>query len=134
MGFTWALAWSAVGFVPRWVFGIDSDLPFPILFGGLGFIAGCTFSGFLVLIEGRRRFDQMSLPRFAGLGAICGLLLSAFFVRDAALAWSEVLAVATTFALACAASASGSLAVARRAGTRELPDDDLDQRPRRLRG
>src|SRR5215475_5883767 len=59
MGFTWAVAWSAVGFVPRWVLGINSDLPFPILFGGLGFIAGVTFSGVLALTEGRRRFDQM---------------------------------------------------------------------------
>ena len=100
MSFTWAVAWVAVGFVPRWVFGIDSDLPFPLLFGGLGFIAGL-----LVLTEGRRRFHQMSLPRFAGLGAIGGLLLSALFVGGASLGWSEVLAIATTFALACAVSA-----------------------------
>ncbi len=52
MGFTWAAAWFAAGFVPRWVFGINSDLPFPLLFGGLGFIAGATFSGLLVLTEG----------------------------------------------------------------------------------
>src|SRR5215510_7129797 len=85
MGFTWAAAWFAVGFVPRWVLGIESDLPFPILFGGLGFIAGVTFSGLLVLTEGRRRFDQMSLPCFAGWGAIGGLLLSALFSKAASL-------------------------------------------------
>lgn len=45
MGFTWAAAWFAAGFVPRWVFGVNADLPFPLLFGGLGFIAGVTFSG-----------------------------------------------------------------------------------------
>src|SRR5919204_531474 len=122
MGVTWAAAWSAVGFVPRWVFGIYSDLPFPLLFGGLGFIAGVTFSGLLVLTEGRRRFDQMSLPRVAGWGAMGGLLLSALFVRGASLGWGEVLALAPTFALACAVCASGSLAVARRAVRRELPD------------
>jgi hypothetical protein len=122
MGFTWAAAWFAVGFVPRWVFGVDTDLPLPLLFGGLGFIAGVTFSGILVLTEGRRRFDQMSLPRFAVWGAMGGLLLSALFVRGASLGWGEVLAIHTTFALACAACASGSLAVARRAARRELPD------------
>ena len=37
MGFTWAAAWFAVGFVPRWVFGVDTDLPLPLLFGALGF-------------------------------------------------------------------------------------------------
>jgi hypothetical protein len=122
MGFTWAAAWSALGFVPRWIFGIDSDLPFPFLFGGLGLIAGVTFSWLLVLAEGRRRFDQLSLPRFAGLGALGGLLISAPFVRGASLAWSEILAVSITFALASAGSAAGSLALARRAVGRELPD------------
>lgn len=122
MGFTWAAAWFAVGGVPRWVFGIQSDLPFPLLFGGLGFIAGVTFSGLLVLTEGRRRFDQMSLPRFAGYGAFGGLLLGALFVRGASLGWGELLAIPATFAVASAFCASGSLALARRAVRRELPD------------
>jgi len=122
MGFTWAAAWFSVGFVPRWVFGIESDLPFPLLFGGLGFIAGVTFSGLLVLTEGRRRFDQMSLRRFAAWGAIGGLLLSALFVRGASYGWSQVLAISATFALACAVCASGSLALARRTTRGELPD------------
>jgi hypothetical protein len=126
MGFTWAAAWFAVGFVPRWIFGVNSDLPFPLLFGGLGFIAGVTFSGLLLLTEGRRRFDQMSLPRFAGSGGVAGLVLSALFVRGTSLGWGEVLAINTTFALACAACASGSLAVARRAVRRELPDSRAD--------
>ena len=122
MGFIWAAAWFAVGFVPRWVLGVESDLPFPLLFGALGFIAGVTFSGLLVLTEGRRRFDQMSLPRFAAWGAAGGLLLSALFVRGASLGWGQVLAISTTFGIACAVCASGSLAVARRAVRRELPD------------
>ena len=126
MGLTWAAAWFAAGFVPRWVFGVYSDLPFPLLFGALGFIAGVTFSGLLVLTEGRRRFDQMSLPRFAGWGAMGGLLLSALFVRGASLGWREVLAIPTTFALACAVCASGSLALARRAARRALPDSRRD--------
>src|SRR5215475_11896177 len=120
MGVTWAAAWFSVGFVPRWVLGIYSDLPFPLLFAGLGFIAGVTFSGLLVLTEGRRRFDQMSLPRFAGWGALGGLLLSALFVRGVHYGWGEVLAISTTFAFASAACASGSLAIARRAMGREL--------------
>ena len=115
MGFTWAIACGLVGGIPRWMFGVNTDVPIPVLFGVFGFVAGVTFSGVLVLTEGRRRFDQMSLPRFAGLGAIGGLVLSAFFVRGASLGWSEVLVVSTAFALASAVSASGSLAVARRA-------------------
>ena len=122
MGVVWAVAWSAVGAIPRWVFGINTDAPFPLIFGVLGFIAGTTFSGLLVLTEGRRRFDQMSLPRFAGWGAVGGLLLSALFASAASLGWGDVLVVAPTFALASAVCAAGSLAVARRAIGRELPD------------
>ena len=121
MGFSWAAAWAAAGFVPRWVFGLNGDLPFPLLFGALGFIAGVTFSGLLVLTEGGRKFDQMSLPRFAAWGALGGLLLSAVFVRGTSLGWGEVLAISTTFALVSAACASGTLALARRAVLRELP-------------
>jgi hypothetical protein len=51
-----------------------------------------------------------------------GLLLSAPFARAASLDWGDVLAVAPTFALACAVCASGSLALARRAVRQELPD------------
>ena len=65
MGVTWAAALFVVGFVPGWVLGFNSDLPFPILFGALGFIAGVIFSGLLVLTEGRRRFEEMSLPFYS---------------------------------------------------------------------
>ena len=122
MGFTWAAAWSAAGLVPRWVFGFNADVPFPLVFGVLGFIAGVIFSGLLMLTEGRRGFDQMRLSRFAAWGAVGGLLLSAIFTRAASLGFGEVLAIAPTFAVACAICASGSLALARREVRRELPD------------
>ena len=121
MGFTWAVAWAAVGMVPRWVFGFNTDVPFPLVFGVLGFIAGVIFSALLMLTEGRRGFDEMTLPRVAAWGAVGGFLLSAIFTRAASLGFGDVLAIAPTFAVACAISASGSLALARRAGMRELP-------------
>jgi hypothetical protein len=105
---------------------MNTDLPMPLLFGALGFISGVTFSGLLVLTDGRRRFDQTSLPLFAAWGAIGGLLISALFVRGASLGWTEVLGISSTFALASAACASGSLALARRALRRELPDSGVD--------
>ena len=122
MGIVWAAAWSAVGMVPRWLFGFNADAPFPLIFGVLGFVAGVTFSGVVALAERRRGFDQMSLPRFATWGAVGGFLLSALFTRVASLGWSDVLAIVPTFALAGAACAAGSLAVARRAQRLELPD------------
>ena len=126
MGFTWAVALAAVGSVPRWVFGVNTDAPIPLVFGVFGFIAGVTFSALLMLTEGRRSFDQMSIRRFAGWGAITGLLLSALWANAVSLRWGEVLAIAPTFALACAVCASGSLALARRAVRRELPDSRGD--------
>jgi hypothetical protein len=108
------------------VFGVNLDVPLPLVFGALGFVAGVTFSGLLVAIEGRRSFDQMSLPRFAGWGGLGGLLLSGLFAKAASLGRGDVLAIAPVFALACAACASGSLAVARRVVRRELPATPAD--------
>jgi hypothetical protein len=126
IGFTWAVAWSLVGLVPRWLFGFNTDAPFPIIFGVLGFIAGLIFSGLLMLTEGRRGFDELSLPRFAAWGAVGGFFLSAIFTRVASLGFGDVLAIAPTFAVASAICASGSLALARRAGMRVLPDSRGD--------
>jgi peptidoglycan/LPS O-acetylase OafA/YrhL len=122
MGLTWGAAWGAAGTMLAVMTRFKADAPFPLIFGVLGFIAGLLFSAILALTEGRRRFDQMSLPRFAVWGATGGLLLSAVFAKAASLGWGDVLAIAPTFAVACAVCASGSLAIARRAGPRELPD------------
>ena len=122
MGFTWGVAWSGAGIVLAVLTRFQADAPFPLIFGVLGFFAGVTFSAFLALTEGRRRFDQMSVPRFAAWGAIGGLLLSALFAKAASLGLGDVLTIAPTFALASAICASGSLALARRAVNRELPD------------
>jgi hypothetical protein len=126
MGFTWGAAWSVAGMLLAAATGFKADAPFPLIFGVLGFVAGVIFSGFLALTEGRRRFDQMSLPRFAGWGAAGGLLLSALFAKAASLEWGDILAIAPTFALASAVCASGSLALARRAVRRELADIPQD--------
>jgi hypothetical protein len=122
MGVTWAAVWFAAGSVPRWVFGVNTDAPLPLIFGLFGLVAGMVFSAVLALTEGRRGFDQMSLPRFAVWGAMSGVLLSALFAKAASLGWGDVLALAPTLAVASAISAAGSLAMARRAARQELPD------------
>ena len=129
MGLTWAAAWGGAGTIVMLGFllvtGSRPDAPFPLMFGAFGFVAGVIFSGVLGLVEGRRRFDQMSLPRFAAWGAAGGFLLSATFVLavslagDPAFLWNLVV-VGPVFAVAAAGSAAGSLALARRAQDREL--------------
>ena len=94
MGLTWGAAWGAAGTVLAVVTRFKADAPFPLIFAVLGFIAGVIFSAILALTEGRRGFDQMSLPRFAVWGAAGGLLLSAVFAKAASLGWGDVLVIA----------------------------------------
>ena len=130
MGLIWGVAWSGAGAILARIPGFDSDVPFPLLFAPLGFVSGIIFSGILVAIEGRRRLDRMSISRFAGWGAVSGLLLSGIFVGGAALRggawWGEFLTFGPALAIASAACAAGSLAVARRAESRELPGPSGD--------
>ena len=118
IGLTWGAAWFAAGMALLVVVGPHAaDVPFPLFFGLLGFLAGTTFSGILGLVAGRRRFDQMSLPRFAAWGALGGVLLS---VVVGFAAGAEFLVLGTVFAVAGAISAAGTLALARSAEMRAL--------------
>jgi hypothetical protein len=126
MGLAWAVAWFGAGLVLLLIVGPDAaDVPFPLGFGALGFFAGVLFSGVLGMIEGRRKFEQMSLPRFAGWGSIGGFLLAAIFVPVTGLG-GEALLLGPLFALAGAASAAGSLALARTAEGRDSLDPGAD--------
>lgn len=126
MGVAWGLAWFSAGMVI--LLGLlittgstGADVPYPIGFGFLGFIAGVTFSGVLGLMEGRRRFDEMSLPRFAGWGAAGGFLFSVLFVSTVALTsegltfLNNLVFLGPLFAAAGSGCAAGSLALARMA-------------------
>lgn len=136
MGLTWAAAWFGVGMVLLLIVGPDAaDVPFPLGFGALGFLAGISFSVVLGVIEGRRSFDQMSLPRFAGWGAVGGVLLSALFVLAAGLGGNALLGLAFVFGLSGAVCAGSSLALARRATDPEsLAGADEDERGRLVTG
>jgi hypothetical protein len=131
MGLTWGAAWFGAGILLARVPGLYSDLPFAFLFAPLGFVTGIMFSGILVVIEDRRRFDRMSLSRFAGWGVVSGLLLSGIFVVAAGLRgeslWGEFLVFGPSLTVASAVCAAGSLAMARRAERRELRGPSGDQ-------
>ncbi len=124
MGLTWAVVWSGVGAIWGLIAGISSGVVFQsgglfaVVFAALGFVGGAAFSGVLGIIEGRRRFGEMSLPRFAAWGALGGLFLSALTVGalTPGAVWYDV----GVLTLLGAGSAAGSLALARRAEDGEL--------------
>jgi hypothetical protein len=128
MGLTWAVAGGAVGTIVSLAIlvrtGSRPDAPFPIMLGAFGFVTGVVFSGVLTLFEGRRRFDQMSLPRFAAWGAAAGFALSATFFlavsRGDPAFLQYFVVVGPVVAVAAASGAACSLALARRAQAREL--------------
>ena len=129
---TWAAGWSVVGTILWWAGGlifVGGTVAEPaaltatllVTFGVFGFISGAIFSVVLGLAEGRRRFDQMSLPRFAAWGAVGGLLLTTFvvFVEWGQLSLEESI-ILGILPLMGAGSAAGSLALARESDDKDL--------------
>ncbi len=133
MGLTWAAAWFGVGAlieVVTMVLGISSNiavLELAAAFAIMGFVGGAAFSTVLAVTEGRRRFDEMSLPRFAAWGAVGSFLLALPLLLLAwdPLALDGLFGIGGVVALMGAGSAAGSLALARRADDRELLDSGL---------
>jgi len=125
VGATWAATWLGAGLVMLAIVGLDAaDVPFPLFFGLLGFLAGTTFAGVLAVAERHRRFDQMSIPRFGAWGAFGGVLLSLVISFGVG---GELGVLAPVFGVAGAASAAGSLAIARKGQARaSLPAADED--------
>ena len=119
VGLTWAAAWFGAGMILLLIVGVGAaDVPFPLFFGLLGFLAGAAFSGILSLLAGRRTFDQMSLPRFALGGALGGIAIAGI-VNVAAGPGPDLMMIGPVFAAAGAVSAAGTLAIARRAEKRD---------------
>lgn len=133
VGLTWAAGWAPIGAVvgvvlhvvlPGTPIGLGAVAALnATTFAVLGFIGGAIFSTVLRLTEGHRRFDELSLPRFAGWGAVGGILLGGLTVTAGL--WGAsfgpvgagMVGAAT---LLGASSAAGSLALARSADDREL--------------
>jgi len=146
LGLTWAVGWASVGAVIGLVYffgviGVQSGLlgaflaAYVRMFATLGFLGGAIFSTVLGIAEGRRRFDELSLPRFAAWGALGGLLLGVIALTGWAGTLPVVLGrvmgpmdflVAGVATLLGAGSAAGSLALARRADDKELLEHGAD--------
>src|SRR5688572_2627475 len=136
MGLMWAAGWAVAGLL----IGVSSillpwlpwdsffevfDAPLPAM-AIPGFFAGVFFSAVLGIAGRHRKFSELSLPRFAAWGAVGGVLLILFPFALVAVGlasrggsdlgtWQIIAAISGPFILLSAASASGSLMLARRA-------------------
>lgn len=128
MGLLWAAGGVLVGGMIELIMNI---LPGSDLFLGVdiwpaalaipGFIGGVAFSMLIWLVEGRRKFEELTLPRFALWGGIVGFLTGVLLG----------IPVVATFAGAIVGSgcAVGSLALARAAKKREALGEGGDPPP-----
>jgi len=137
MGLTWAVGWGLFGLligvtsllfpgIPGWdTFFRIFDAPLPAL-GMVGFVAGALFSVVLGVVGHDRNFHELSLRRFTAWGAVGGFLLSlvpaAFVVLGLGTfnpnvvptVWHLTGIIAVPLTLLGAASAAGTLLIARR--------------------
>ena len=101
--------------------GVEDEPGFVVIAGTTwAFAIGVAFSGALAIAARKRRFDELSLPRVALLGAAGGVALAALLVGASFGQWTLAdAAVPFTFLpLLGAGSATASLLLARRVGPR----------------
>jgi hypothetical protein len=140
MGVTWAVGWAAFGIL----IGVSSlllpglpwdrffevfDAPLPAM-AVPGFFAGAIFSVVLAVAGRRKRFDELSLPRFAAWGAVGGLMLSLLPAAMVSVGlatpraglnlWGITAVISGPLILLTSLSATGSLILARKAEGRKV--------------
>lgn len=140
MGVTWAIGWALFGILIGVTSKILPGLPWDSFFNVFdaplpalavpGFFGGVLFSIVLGVAGRHRKFSELSLRRFAAWGAVGGLMLAlvpdAMVVAGLATIGPKfgvgqlTALIAAPLTILCAASASGSLLLARRAEDRAL--------------
>jgi hypothetical protein len=133
MGLTWALVWAPVAVLIGLFVDPDASMDemWPAIGAYPGFLGGVVFSTVLAIAARRRRLDELSLSRVAAWGAAAGLLVGVlpFTIGEPATErplWLLAAVVIGTITLLSAVSAGGSLALARRAEKRALPNAGAD--------
>lgn len=134
MGLTWAVVWLPAGLLLGLVLDPDGSMDEPwVLVGALpGFLAGVMFSVVLGIAAGRRRLDELSVAKVGGWGAVAGLLIGSlpFVLGDqdgrTGNLWLLPVVVVSSITLLSAASAAGSLALAKKSQRPELTPVTLE--------
>ena len=154
MGLTWAAGWAVFGlligvtskitpFLPWDSFFEVFDAPLPAL-AVPGFFGGVLFSIVLGIAARDRKFDELSVKRFAAWGAVGGLLLAllpgflvavglARLATEGASLGKLTAIISLPLVALGAASASGSLILARKARKQDELEAGNQRIPVRLR-
>ena len=134
MGLTWAVGAFLVGAGIELIhniwpnpLGAMVDI-WPAVLAYPAFLGGVAFSVVLGVAGRRRRFDELSIPGFAALGAVGGVLVSLIPVAIAVLGiatprvpvWQITLVLLGPLTVGGAVAAAGSLALARMSADRDL--------------
>ncbi|HEY0970598.1 MAG TPA: hypothetical protein VGE02_06445 [Gemmatimonadales bacterium] len=129
MGLTWAIVWAPVGVLVGMIVDRDGSMDEPwVMVGALpGFLGGVVFATVLGIVGRHRRFEELSLPRFAAWGAAAGVMVGTFpfLIGDSSSGipvWLLAGIVIGSITTMSSVSAAGSLALARVAERRELLD------------
>ena len=141
MGVTWAIGWGVAGigigvlsivtpFLPWEGFFAAFDAPLPAM-AVPGFFYGAVLSIVLAIAGRKRRFSELSMPRFVAWGALSGVLFPMLLLGTgvaspsggAGFDWVRLAFLAGTLAAFSTLSAWGTLALARRA---ERGDPSVD--------
>ena len=126
MGLVWAAGGFGVGGLIELIWNIWPGFPlgpvfdiWPAVLAIPGFMGGAAFSVVLGIAGRNRRFDELSLPRFAAWGAMGGAALGGLLVAlglggaDVPSLWLRAALIMGPFSLGSAIAASGSLLLAR---------------------
>ena len=120
VGLTWAVVWAPLGLLIGMIVDPTGAMDEPWIMVGVlpGFLGGVLFSLAFAVAGRRRTLDELSVRRVAGWGAITGLLLGllpfAIGEPNPGAGWTLPVVVVGSITLLCAASAAGTLALARR--------------------
>jgi hypothetical protein len=133
MGLVWGFGWGCVGGAIEAASNIGIHLPWfslidmwPQTLAIPGLLSGAVFSVVLRIAAGRRRFEELSVPKFSVWGALAGALAGGLLVTvlGAGLGFAVLITSLTT--LLSAVSGSATLVIARKAEQRELLDAGAD--------
>jgi hypothetical protein len=134
MGLLWAVPWAVAAVLIGMVVDPDGSMDemWPLIGAYPGFLGGVLFSIVLSIAERRRSLGELSVSRFAAWGAVAGLAIGVIpFFLGTPSPGINVARLATivigSFTAMSAASAAGSLALARRSEKRELLDGSASQ-------